>query len=348
MNAYINKINSLLRDPYPRKNIFLIAKEVSILSLKHRKLPRYYIEKFIYRKDSGKYTDYLSPREANEVRFSPKLHRIEYLTLLKNKLASALYFERCNLPIPLLTSYNIKGLFFADGIRIKVDDKLKLLDFFSQIMLKTGKNSLFLKDMAESGGVGCYLLTVENLENSISEITPKILKGSFIHQETIKQHPNISRIYAASLNTLRFETFIDQQEKLHIVCVYMRFGMKGNFVDNAFSGGLYVGINPETGIFHEKGYQNYKGLSGGMCFYEHPDTGFVFKDQHIPYFKEACALVLKCSEFVPDRYLGWDIAISKNGPVLIEGNGSPYLAEVPYGGYRNHKLAKEILTELNL
>ncbi len=348
MNSYLSKINSLLKDPNPRKNIFQIVKEVTVLSIKRKKLPTYYFHKFIYRKDSGNYRDYLNPEETTVVRFSPKFHRIEYLTLLKNKLASALYFEQCKLPIPLLTSYNIKGLFFADGEKIKLDNKSQLIDFFSKSMIRIGKKSLFLKDIAESGGVGCFLLTVDNLESILNEITPLLLNGSFIHQKTVKQHSEISKIYAASLNTLRFETFIDQRKKLHIVCVYMRFGMNGNFVDNAFSGGLYIGINPKTGRFHETGYQKYKGSNGGKCFYNHPDTGFVFKDQQIPYFKEACALVFACLEFVPDRYLGWDIAISEDGPVLIEGNGSPFLAEVPYGGYRNHKLAKEILTELNL
>ncbi|HEA30499.1 MAG TPA: hypothetical protein ENH91_10970 [Leeuwenhoekiella sp.] len=348
MKSQLRKINTILKDPSPKKSFFQIVKEVFTLSLKYKRLPNYYVQKFMYRKDSGDYRDYLTPNETAIVRFSPKFHRIEYLTLLKNKLASALYFEQCKLPIPMLTGYNVNNLFFADGNKIKIESESVLIDFFYQIMKKTGKKSLFLKDIAESGGVGCFLITEETLESTVKKIMPYLLSGSFIHQETIKQHHDISRIYASSLNTLRFETFIDWQGKHHIVCVYMRFGMNGNFVDNAFSGGMYISINPENGRFHEKGYQKFKGSSGGKCFQAHPDTDFIFKDYPVPYFKEACDLVRLCLKFVPDRYLGWDIAISENGPILIEGNGSPFLAEAPYGGYRNHKLAREILTELNL
>lgn len=348
MTSYLRKIKRVLRDHSPKKNIFQILKEVSVLGIKYKKLPAYYMYNFMYRKDSGHYRDYLNPREIAMVRFSPKFHRIEYLTLLKNKLASALYFEECKLPIPMLTSYNIQNLFFEGGREIRIRSVQQLVEFFDQIMKKTGKNSLFIKDIAESGGVGCFLLNKEMLESTVKTIMPSLLNGSFIHQETIKQHPGISKIYASSLNTLRFETFIDLQGEPHIVCVYMRFGMNGNFVDNTFSGGMATGIVLDNGRFYEKGYQKFEGEADTKYLLAHPDTGFVFKDQPVPYFKEACDLVMECLKFVPDRYLGWDIAIAENGPVLIEGNGSPFLAEILFGGYRNHKLANEILTELHL
>ena len=348
MVSYLKKIRSIFSDTNPRKNALQILKEVAVLGFRYKKVPTYYMHKFMYRKDSGYYRDYLNPQEVLKIRFSPKFHRIEYLTLLKNKLASALYFEHCKLPVPLLTSYNVKNNFFSEGKKTKIHTGEELVQYFDQVMQKTGKKSLFLKDIAESGGVGCFLLNEKTLESTIKTIAPSILKGSFIHQETIKQHAGISQIYNDSLNTLRYETFIDREGRPQIVCVYMRFGINGNFVDNAFSGGIYVSIDPETGRFHKKGYKKFKGEIGAKSIYEHPNTGFVFENYQVPFFKEACDLVYECLKFIPDRYLGWDIAIAESGPVLIEGNGSPFLAEMPYGGYRKHKLAKEILSELNL
>ena len=50
---------------------------------------------------------------------------------------------------------------------------------------------------------------------------------------------------------------------------------------------------------------------------------------------------------MPERYVGWDIAITENGPILIEGNAAPQIGigEIAYGGYKNHPLYSEILQE---
>ncbi len=43
--------------------------------------------------------------------------------------------------------------------------------------------------------------------------------------------------------------------------------------------------------------------------------------------------------------MGWDIAITQNGPITIEGNHNTNItmSEVGYGGYKKHPLVKEML-----
>ena len=44
----------------------------------------------------------------------------------------------------------------------------------------------------------------------------------------------------------------------------------------------------------------------------------------IPYWEEAKAMCLEASQVVPQmRYVGWDVAITPNGPVFVEGNNLP-------------------------
>ncbi len=45
--------------------------------------------------------------------------------------------------------------------------------------------------------------------------------------------------------------------------------------------------------------------------------------------------------------IGWDVAISENGPLIIEGNdnNSLFMSDIAYGGYLKHPLFKEILEE---
>ena len=58
--------------------------------------------------------------------------------------------------------------------------------------------------------------------------------------------------------------------------------------------------------------------------YEHPVTKEKIVGFNIPMFKEAVELVKEAAKVVPEvAYVGWDVAISDNGPVIIEGNSFP-------------------------
>ena len=53
----------------------------------------------------------------------------------------------------------------------------------------------------------------------------------------------------------------------------------------------------------------------------HPDSKTVFEGYKIPYFNEAIEMAKNASSlFYGFASIGWDIAITENGPVIIEGN----------------------------
>lgn len=347
LQGYLGSLKVVLKDKQKKKGNFKIIKELIQTTVKNREIPTYYATKFLYRNGSGNYKDYLSAGEELQVRFSTNLHRLEFHTLLKNKLASALYFEQCDLTVPKMPSYNVHQNFFSADRIEKISDLVALKDFFIRMMDEHQLDTLFLKELAESGGAGCYLLKKDELEDTLKKIGATLLKGSFIHQETVKQHEVINTINPSSLNTIRFETYIDKSGKVHILSSYMRFGVGKNIVDNASSGGFFVAINQENGRLTGTGYQKIKADGGGKIFLVHPDTEVPLDGIEIPFFKEACNLVHKAVEYVPERYVGWDVAISSTQPVLIEGNGAPHiiLADIAYGGYRKHPLYAEILEE---
>lgn len=170
----------------------------------------------------------------------------------------------------------------------------------------------------------------------------------YIHEEVIQQHEVINKIHENCINSVRLLTYIDKNKSASIIVAYMRFGIGKSVVDNVSSGGFQVGINIENGTLHEKGYQDME--FGGAEFYKHPTSGFVFKDFKIPHFKEVLDLTYKTSDFLPDRIIGWDIAITTNGPVLIEANEYPsiFAADIIYGGLRKHPKIKELLSELKI
>ena len=221
-----------------------------------------------------------------------------------------------------------------------------MIKFFEMVFEETGHNVLFLKPISLYGGTGCYRISKHNLEQDLSKNKDFILKNCCIHEEVVVQHEDVNKIHPNCVNTIRVETFIDKENQIHILSAFMRFGVGSGFVDNAHAGGFYVGIDLEEGRLKEKGHQYME--YGGAEYTQHPDSGFEFKGYKIPYFEEVKKLVVDAVKCLPDRYIGWDIAISEDGPVIIEANEYPsiFMADIAYGGYLKHPLYRGILDEV--
>ena len=62
----------------------------------------------------------------------------------------------------------------------------------------------------------------------------------------------------------------------------------------------------------------------GKIYEEHPLTHKKFKEVKIPDVKEAFLMCQEAALKLPQvRYIGWDIAFTDNGPVMVEGNEYP-------------------------
>ena len=94
----------------------------------------------------------------------------------------------------------------------------------------------------------------------------------------------------------------------------------GNGGGSNFSGGaLGAPVDGETG---ELGKARFKRLSKVMELYEkHPSSGRRIEGFRLPDWNEAVNLAIAAHEsFRRIAFVGWDIAFTKDGPVLIEGN----------------------------
>jgi len=61
--------------------------------------------------------------------------------------------------------------------------------------------------------------------------------------------------------------------------------------------------------------------SHGHVHRTHPDTGVVIGDFQLPLIDEVKAFVDRVARVVPQvQYVGWDIVVGPEGPVLVEGN----------------------------
>ena len=58
----------------------------------------------------------------------------------------------------------------------------------------------------------------------------------------------------------------------------------------------------------------------GRCFERHPDTGVMIRGFQIPNWVELLHFTEEAAMHYPMKYVGWDIALTPEGPALIEGN----------------------------
>ena len=155
--------------------------------------------------------------------------------------------------------------------------------------------------------------------------------GFYVVQEGVLQNSEMSGLYPHSVNTFRIVTECIKGES-RIVYSLIRMGRGGKQVDNASSGGLYIKIDPASGILHDYAFSHNR-----IKFDVHPDTGFIFNNAKIKHWEEVKDFILLVSKkFREIKYLGWDVAISEEGPLIIEINNGPDIELIQdfYGGIR--------------
>lgn len=329
-----------------KKPLLRIAKECVLFGLDKQMLPVDYFRKYLYRNDVVNYKNYLSLKEYYLITGSKQMVFPEISSILKNKLSFYNHCVNLKLETPTLLSYNFKARWFYKNKSLVVNTKEAVLNFFNTIFENPEINILFLKPTLGQGGQGCYLLKQETLESQIEKIYSVLISNSYVHQEYIEQHELINTIFSHAVNTIRIDTFIDATGKVHVLSALMRFGMGHTFTDNTHTGGFYISLNLETGKLQGVGRQDI--VEGGKEVTHHPDTGIALNGYQIPYYIEALELAKAATNVLPNRIIGWDVAITPNGPILIEGNESPslHVTDVACGGYLNNTLIKEALLEL--
>lgn len=187
-------------------------------------------------------------------------------------------------------------------------------------------------------GVG--VRKVERRDKSADELYAEIVRErifGFVAEELIVQHEATAHFHPQSLNTVRFPT-IRQDDGVKLWYPFLRMGKGESFVDNISSGGVAALIDPETGVL-VKAASHY-----AADVQEHPDTHAFIPGYRLPQWDEAVAMVKELARVVPEmRYVGWDLALSDKGWVLVEGNAAAQMSTqqcLSGHGYRSEFMAE--------
>jgi hypothetical protein len=149
--------------------------------------------------------------------------------------------------------------------------------------------------------------------------------GEWIIQDRLTNHPDLTPVTLQALSTTRITTVLNETGEPEIVAALQRYAMLPDaLVDNASKGGFISSIDPETGQLSA----GRRGRSSGdvhSCHDTHPLTGASIAGRQLPDWQDAKRLVTQAHRdaFTEYTMIGWDVALTPTGPLLLEGNGKP-------------------------
>ena len=215
-----------------------------------------------------------------------------------------------------------------------VNTKISLEDFTEKF---AESKRIIYKPLDGHRGMGVEAFDV-NRENAQEVFNELQTFPEGVVEQYVVQHSEMSRICPTSVNTIRIVTISSNTQPVtpdgkyaDIAYASLRMGGGNSIVDNFHSGGMVANIDLETG----KMVTDAADMDGHV-FANHPATGTKIKGFQIPFFQEALDMVTEAIKVHKVQgYLGWDVAITEDGPLLIELNvvpgvvllSTPYVAE---------------------
>ena len=146
----------------------------------------------------------------------------------------------------------------------------------------------------------------------------------FVIQERAHNDPELRRLTGTdSLQTARITTWITKDGAFELYLTFFKFIIGKNISDNFSSGhtgNMIANIDPETGMLGEAIAKSSDNI-GVRVVPVHPVTGIDIRGTALPHWASALQLAERAARlFLPLRAIGWDVALTPEGAVLIEGN----------------------------
>ncbi len=174
----------------------------------------------------------------------------------------------------------------------------------------------FFKPEHSLKGLGCRIISAEDYPDiqAMKDAIPDWDDG--ICEELIAQDDFENAFHPESLNTVRTQTLMMRDGTVRIIGAYQRMGRGNSITDNVSGGGMIANIDISRGVINTDAVDD-----GRRTYTVHPDTGAVIKGAVLPQWEELCQIITDVAKTVPTvRYISLDMALSKNGWVIVEGN----------------------------
>ena len=260
-----------------------------------------------------------------ELSVNPKSHR----ELTEDKVKFHNFCVDNNLPVPVMVAYidTKNGSKWYKGDKITtVHDLIDGLSKFPYDLLLKPTQGDHGKKVTNLNYIDGKHVLDKNIEDTLSEFLNAVFSekdGQYVIQQKLYCHSEIAKFTGnPMLQTMRVETHIDKDGQAKLLGQKIKFPSRGKVVDNFLYG---TGNN-------RIGHVTPDGLVNKTLLFCDDKKHLIVRDLvedtegnkttfQIPLWEDVVELVLKAQViFQPLQTIGWDVGITDDGPVLIEGN----------------------------
>lgn len=190
-----------------------------------------------------------------------------------------------------------------------------------------------LKRRTDYGGHGAELADLS--PETADALYDRMVAEDLIAEELVTQCDEMAALHPHSVNTVRVLTVGNK-----IFGATLRQGSGGSFVDNSSAGGFFSPVDVDTGIVAVSGVDK-----DARQVLINPTTNITIPGFQIPMWDQTRKMLTEAVKLIPDAVMvGWDVAYTPDGPILIEGNAYPGIF-IHQGNYRG--LARELKRAVN-
>lgn len=257
------------------------------------------------------YLDYLNPKK--------------YYILARNKYITHKILENTGIRKSELYCY-----YHPEGNIIQSDEIANNLQSVIKILKDKNVTKCVVKTTESSSGKD--VLVVNNItymnndcilhlfDGTVMNLSDFLSNTPLIFENLIEQTKQLSSLNESSVNTIRFMTTLHPDGDAKIIGIFIKIGRSGKCVDNAGSGGnVDACVDIETGKIKYPiqfdGWRKIKDIT------HHPDNGNLIDGIVVDKWESIKRQVIDYQKSFPFiKAAGWDIAITEEGPLVIEVN----------------------------
>ncbi len=293
VNGQINRNVSAVQEKCGKSKAFILADMLHCM-VRYSASPNNYLKFELYNLPADKRNTYVTYGISRKM--IQKFNKQEDIDVFENKLKFANAFA---------------DMYCRDFLDVSA---MQQADFeaFCQ-----GKEKFICKPVDGAQGEDVHVYHINGDIPALYKTIKESHASGFMLEAWIEQHPVLSEIYPKAVNCLRIITVYDGKET-DFLTGGVTFGLTDE-IANGSKPSVVAPVDFETGILY-KPAANF----GTPLYEKHPTTGAQILGVQLPYWQETLDLLRRASARVPTvGYIGWDIALTPNGPVIIEGNTTP-------------------------
>lgn len=164
-------------------------------------------------------------------------------------------------------------------------------------------------------GQGIEKLRTADVEDR-QALFERLRGGKFLAEQAIRQHEALEQI-SSCVNSVRINAARDREGAVRLIGACLKCGKPGAAADNFHSGGVAYPLCLNTGVVTGPGRNNTEIRDYERC----PGSSVSMPGFRVPYWEAVKACATGAMENMRELgYVGWDIAVTPQGPELIEGN----------------------------